>query len=80
MKEYKVEGYIKVPVEVTIMAGNKEGACIYAAEAVMDEFPSGTIISPGRTIEYQFAGEDEITAIDLEDSYEYEFDHAEVTE
>ena len=77
MGKYKVEGWIKVPVDVEIEADNSTDACIYAHEAVMDEFPRGTSISISGNIEYQFAGEEEKVIIAACEEYEYEFNTAE---
>ena len=76
MKKYKVEGYIKVPVDVSIFADSASDACAYAQDAVMDEIPRGSSIVNLGNIEYQFADDDTITVIGLGDDYEYDFNSA----
>lgn len=77
MPKYKVEGYIKIPVDVIIHAEDEAHACAYAYEAVIDEMPSGFSVIPCGQVEYQFAGEDEKVIISASDDYEYDFNVAE---
>lgn len=76
MNKYKVEGYIKVPVDVTIFAESEEDACAFSIDAVSDEIPQGSSIMNLGNIEYQFADDETITVIGLGDDYEYCFDNA----
>lgn len=77
MKKYKVEGWIKVPVDVEIWADSKEDAVDFATQAVSDEIAPGSNIYYGDKIDHQFDGEDEINTIKVCDGYEYDFSSAE---